>query len=63
MQKENRRQERRLCEDAYYAPNLCIYELTFTNDQKQKRLELIETVKNETGKYPNCNSEIEIETS
>jgi excinuclease UvrABC nuclease subunit len=38
------------------------YQRVFTNDQKQKQLELIESVKNETGNYPSCNSEIEIKT-
>ena len=35
----------------------------FTNDQKQRQLELMEVVKNETGKYPTCNSEIKIKNS
>ena len=39
------------------------YQRVFTNDQKQKQLELMEVVKNETGKYPTCNTEIEIENS
>ena len=38
------------------------YQRIFTNDQKQKQLELIEIVKNETGNYPSCNSEIKIQT-
>ena len=37
------------------------YQRVFTNDQKQ--LELMEVVKNETGKYPTCNSEIKIKNS
>jgi excinuclease UvrABC nuclease subunit len=39
------------------------YQRVFTNDQKQRQLELMEVVKNETGKYPTCNTEIEIENS
>ena len=39
------------------------YQRVFTNDQKQRQLELIEIVKNETGKYPTCNTEIEIKNS
>jgi hypothetical protein len=39
------------------------YQRVFTNDQKQRQLELIEVVKNETGKYPTCNTEIEIKNS
>ena len=38
------------------------YQRVFTNDQKQRQLELMEVVKNETGKYPSCNSEIEIKS-
>jgi len=34
----------------------------FTSNQKQEQLELIERFKNETGKLPLCNSEIEIKT-
>jgi len=39
------------------------YQRVFTNDQKQRQLELMEVVKNETGKYPTCNSEIKIKNS
>ena len=39
------------------------YQRVFTNDQKQRQLELMEVVKNETGKYPTCNTEIEIKNS
>ena len=39
------------------------YQRVFTNDQKQRQLELIEVVKNETGKYPSCNTKIEIKNS
>jgi excinuclease UvrABC nuclease subunit len=38
------------------------YQRVFTNNQKQEQLELIERFKNETGKLPLCNSEIEIKT-
>jgi len=38
------------------------YQRVFTNNQKQEQIELIKQFKNETGKYPSCNSEIEIET-
>ena len=37
------------------------YQRVFTNNQKQEQLELIEKIKNETGNYPSCNSEIEIQ--
>ena len=39
------------------------YQRVFTNDQKQRQMELMEVVKNETGKYPTCNSEIKIKNS
>ena len=39
------------------------YQRVFTNDQKQRQLELMEVVKKETGKYPICNSEIEIKNT
>jgi len=39
------------------------YQRVFTNNQKQEKIELMAQVKNETGKYPSCNSEIEIQTS
>jgi len=38
------------------------YQRVFTNNQKQEQHELIEKIKNETGNYPSCNSEIEINT-
>ena len=38
------------------------YQRIFTDNQKQERLELIERIKNETGNYPSCNSEIELQT-
>ena len=38
------------------------YQRIFTDNQKQKQLELIERIKNETGNYPSCNSEIELQT-
>jgi glycerophosphoryl diester phosphodiesterase len=39
------------------------YQRIFTNNQKQEQIELMEQFKNETGKYPSCNSEIKIKTS
>jgi|TARA_B110000438_G_C15713517_1_gene606438 excinuclease UvrABC nuclease subunit len=38
------------------------YQRIFTNNQKQEQIELIKRMKSETGKYPSCNSEIEIQT-
>jgi excinuclease UvrABC nuclease subunit len=38
------------------------YQRIFTNNQKQEYIELIEQFKNETGKYPSCNSQIKIKT-
>ena len=38
------------------------YQRIFTDNQKQEQLELIERIKNETGNYPSCNSEIELQT-
>ena len=38
------------------------YQRIFTDNQKQEQLELINKIKNETGNYPSCNSEIEIHT-
>ena len=38
------------------------YQRVFTNNQKQEQLELLETIKNDVGKYPSCNSEIEMKT-
>ena len=54
--------------DTEFDENECMkktsfYQRVFTNDQKQRQLELIEVVKNETGKYPTCNTEIEIKNS
>jgi len=37
------------------------YQRIFTNNQKQEQIELIKKIKNETGKNPSCNSEIEIQ--
>ena len=39
------------------------YQRVFTNNQKQEKMELIKIIKNETGNYPSCNSEIEIKSS
>ena len=38
------------------------YQRIFTNNQKQEQVELMEQFKNKTGKYPSCNSKIEIKT-
>jgi len=38
------------------------YQRIFTDNQKQEQLELINKIKNETGNYPSCNSEIELQT-
>ncbi len=38
------------------------YQREFTDNPKEYQLRLIEQVKNESGKLPSCNSEIELET-
>ncbi|WP_067956786.1 GIY-YIG nuclease family protein [Nitrosopumilus sp. Nsub] len=38
------------------------YQRVFTDNQKEEQVQLIEKIKNETGNYPPCNSEIEIQT-
>ena len=38
------------------------YQREFTDNPKEYQLRLIEQVKNESGKLPGCNSEIELET-
>ncbi len=38
------------------------YQREFTDNPKERQLELIEEFKNETGKIPSCNSKIELET-
>lgn len=38
------------------------YQRVFTDDPKQLQLQLIEEFKNNTGKFPACNSEIKLET-
>ena len=53
--------------DTEFEGNECMqktssYQRIFTNNQKQEKLELMRQYKNETGKYPSCNSEIKIET-
>ena len=53
--------------DTEFEGNECLqktssYQRTFTNNQKQEHTELIEQFKNETGKYPLCNSQIKIKT-
>ena len=52
--------------DTEFEGNECLqktssYQRIFTNNQKQEQTELIKKIKNETGKYPSCNSEIEIQ--
>ena len=54
--------------DTEFEGNECLqktssYQRIFTNNQKQECIELIEQCKNETGKYPLCNSQIKIKTS
>ena len=53
--------------DTEFEGNGCLqktssYQRIFTNNQKQEHIELMEQSKNETGKYPSCNSEIKIKT-
>ena len=53
--------------DTEFEGNECMkktssYQRIFTKNQKQEKIELIEQFKNETVKYPSCNSEIEIKT-
>jgi len=38
------------------------YQREFTDNPKERQLQLIEEFKNESGKLPACNSEIELET-
>ena len=38
------------------------YQREFTESPKERQLQLIEQVKNESGKIPACNSEIKLET-
>ena len=38
------------------------YQRVFTENPKELQLRLIEDVNNETGKFPSCNSEIQLET-
>ena len=38
------------------------YQREFTDSPKERQIQLIEQVKNESGKIPVCNSEIELET-
>ena len=38
------------------------YQREFTEKPKERQLQLIEDFKNDTGKIPTCNSEIELET-
>ncbi len=39
-----------------------LYQRDFTDNPKERHLQLIEQFKNESGKLPECNSEIELET-
>ena len=39
------------------------YQRIFTNDHVEEQKEIMEKFKNETGKHPECNNEIKIETS
>ena len=53
--------------DTEFEGNECMqktssYQRIFTNNQKQEQVELMEQFKNKTGKYPSCNSKIEIKT-
>ena len=53
--------------DTDFDDNECLkktafYQRIFTDNQKQEQLELINKIKNETGNYPSCNSEIEVQT-
>ena len=38
------------------------YQREYTDNPKERQLQLIEEFKNETGKIPSCNSKIELET-
>ncbi len=38
------------------------YQREFTDNPKERQLQLMEEFKNETGKIPSCNSKIELET-
>jgi len=38
------------------------YQREFIDNPKERQLQLIEEFKNESGKFPTCNSEIELET-
>ena len=38
------------------------YQREFTDNPKERQLQLMEKFKNETGKIPSCNSKIELET-
>ncbi len=53
--------------DTNFEGNKCmqkisLYQRIFTNNQKHECTEIMEKFKNETGKYPSCNSEIQIQT-
>jgi len=53
--------------DADFEENECkqktqYYQREFTDKPKERQLQLIDEFKNESGKLPTCNSEIEVET-
>ncbi len=53
--------------DTEFEANECkqktqFYQREFTENPKERQLQLIEEFKNDTGKIPTCNSEIELET-
>jgi len=53
--------------DADFEENECkqktqYYQREFTDNPKERQLQLIGEFKNESGKLPTCNSEIELET-
>ncbi len=53
--------------DAEFNGDVCkqktqFYQREFTNNPKERQLQLIDEFKNETGKIPSCNSKIELET-
>jgi len=53
--------------DTEFKENECkqktqFYQREFVDNPKERQLQLIEEFKNESGKLPSCNSEIELET-
>jgi len=54
--------------DTEFSENNCkqktqFYQREFTDNQKERQLQLIEDFRKETGKIPACNSEIRVETN